>query len=143
MTLTRKTPLRSKTRPTPRPERQPAPLYRIAPDIAARIVTGPAQLEAAPKAPRIADRAWLRVVHEIECCVLCGRHGIQAAHSNQDRGKGQKASDCLTAALCPTCHVEIDSGKTLAREERRARMDRAIVLTLQELVRRGLVGVLA
>ncbi|GEK48451.1 hypothetical protein HPA02_27340 [Bisbaumannia pacifica] len=87
------------------------------------------------------SRAWLSAVHEIETCVLCGAYGIQAAHSNQDRGRGQKASDCLTAAICPDCHGEIDNGRILSREERRARLDRAIVLTIDQLARRGLIDV--
>jgi hypothetical protein len=81
-------------------------------------------------------------VASIENCVLCGRYGVQVAHRNEGKAKGRKADDCLTAALCQACHVEIDSGKRMTREERRATMDRAIVLTLLELVRRGLVGVL-
>jgi hypothetical protein len=56
---------------------------------------------------------------------------------------GQKNDDSLTAALCPDCHHEIDNGNHLSREERRERMDRAIVLTLQQLTRRGLVEVAA
>lgn len=87
------------------------------------------------------SRAWLSAVHEVEQCVLCGAWGIQAAHSNQDRGMGQKASDCLTAALCPTCHGEIDNGRHLTKDERRARLDRAIVLTIDQLARKGLIGV--
>ena len=87
------------------------------------------------------SRAWLAAVHEIESCVLCGAYGVQAAHSNQDRGGGQKASDCLTAALCPECHYDVDNGRRLSREERRARLDRAIVLTIDQLARRGLIGV--
>lgn len=86
-------------------------------------------------------RRWLSAVHEIDECVLCGTHGIQAAHSNQDRGMGQKASDALTAALCPACHHECDNGHRLNKAERRARMDRAIVLTIDQLARRGLIGV--
>jgi len=86
------------------------------------------------------SRKWLSAVHEIEHCVLCGNWGIQAAHSNQDRGMGQKASDSLCAAICPPCHHEIDNGRHLTQEQRRARLDRAIVLTLDVLTRRGLVG---
>ena len=87
------------------------------------------------------SRAWLSAVHELESCVLCGAWGIQAAHSNQDRGMGQKSSDCLVAALCEPCHGEIDNGRDLSKSERRARMDRAIVLTIDQLARRGLIGV--
>lgn len=87
------------------------------------------------------SRAWLSAVHELEECVLCGAHGIQAAHSNQDRGMGQKSSDCLVAALCPEHHHELDNGRHMAKDERRALMDRAIVLTIDQLARRGLIGV--
>jgi len=87
------------------------------------------------------NRKWLSAIHEIEACVLCGAWGVQAAHSNQDRGMGQKASDSLCAAICPECHTEIDNGRHLTQEQRRARLDRAIVLTLDQLTRRGLVGV--
>lgn len=94
-----------------------------------------------PSAKPYRSRAWMGAVHQIEDCVLCGRHGIQAAHSNQDRGKSQKASDCLTAAICVPCHDEIDNGRHLPKAERRARLDRAIVLTIDQLARRGLIGV--
>lgn len=50
-----------------------------------------------------------------------------------------KQHDCLTAALCPTCHNEIDQGRDLDREERRARMSKAINLTLVALVKAGKV----
>lgn len=86
--------------------------------------------------------AWMKAVAELETCVLCARHGVQVAHRNEDKGKSQKVDDCLTAALCPECHHAIDNGKDLAREERRAAMDRAIVLTLRALVRAGKVGLL-
>lgn len=79
---------------------------------------------------------WLQAVREIDCCVLCGRWGVQAAHRNEGKGVGLKVDDCLTAALCPECHARIDNGRDMSREERRAEMDRAIVLTLRELGRR-------
>ncbi|TDX29121.1 hypothetical protein DFO67_108165 [Modicisalibacter xianhensis] len=87
------------------------------------------------------DPKWLAAVHEIDCCVQCGRWGIQAAHRNQGKAKGKKVDDCLTAALCLTCHDEIDNGKDLTREERRQRMNDAILATITELARRGLIGV--
>ena len=84
---------------------------------------------------------WLQAVREIDCCVLCGRYGVQAAHRNEGKGIGLKVDDSLTAALCPSCHERIDNGKDLSREERRSEMDRAIVLTLQKLTREGRVTV--
>ncbi len=50
-----------------------------------------------------------------------------------------KTDDCATAAICVTCHSEIDNGKGLSRDERRQLMDRAIVLTVIQIARRGLV----
>ena len=56
-------------------------------------------------------------------CQHCGRSDgtIVAAHSNQGRdGKGRslKAHDYRIAALCYTCHAELDQGRAMSREER-------------------------
>ena len=83
------------------------------------------------------NKKWLEAVRSIECCVLCGAFGTQAAHRNEGKGMGQKASDCLAAALCINCHHEIDNGRDLSREQRRAMMDRAICLTVEQLALRG------
>ncbi|MEN6629837.1 MAG: hypothetical protein ABFC42_09345 [Sulfuricella sp.] len=90
-----------------------------------------------PKNKPIRSAKWLQAVRELECCVLCGSYGVQAAHRNEGKGAGMKTSDCLTAALCPECHSAIDQGKAMTREEKRALMDRAIVLTVDALVKAG------
>jgi hypothetical protein len=82
---------------------------------------------------------WLRAVAGLETCVLCGQYGVQAAHRNEGKGMGMKVSDALTAALCASCHAEIDQGRNMTRDERRASMDRAIVLTLEKLAEKGQV----
>ena len=87
------------------------------------------------------SKKWLAAVGQIEFCVLCGAYGVQVAHRNEGKGMGQKVSDCLTAALCQEHHHEIDNGRNLTREQRRALMDKAIVLTLEELVRRELIKI--
>lgn len=54
-------------------------------------------------------------------CQHCGIDGqTQAAHTNWGGGKGRgiKADDNLTAALCQSCHMEIDSGAKLSRQQR-------------------------
>lgn len=89
------------------------------------------------------SRKWLAAVHQIQSCVLCGAYGIQAAHRNQGKGMSQKTDDCLTAALCPACHHDIDNGSRLSREERRALLDRAICETVAQLARMGLIEVRA
>ncbi|WP_312800435.1 hypothetical protein [Pseudomonas sp.] len=52
-----------------------------------------------------------------------------------------KVDDCLSAALCPSCHHEIDNGHRLTKEERRAELDKAVLLTIRELAQRGLIEV--
>lgn len=80
---------------------------------------------------------WLEAVRSIECCVLCGKYGVQSAHRNEGKGLGLKTDDCLTAAICETCHHGIDNGPDHTRDERRGLMDKAILLTLVELCRLG------
>lgn len=89
------------------------------------------------------SRKWLAAVHQIETCVLCGAYGVQAAHRNYGKGMSQKTDDCLTAAICPACHHEIDNGAELSREERRALLDKAICETVAQLARMGLIEVRA
>ncbi|CZX42517.1 regulatory protein CII [Enterobacter hormaechei] len=85
------------------------------------------------------SKKWLAAVGQIERCVLCGAWGTQVAHRNEGKGMGLKTDDCATAALCVCCHDSIDNGNKLNRDERRQLMDRAIVLTVIEVARRGLV----
>lgn len=75
-------------------------------------------------------------------CQHCGAHGTQVAHSNQLRdgkGRGLKADWWRVAALCPECHVAIDSGAKLSKEERREIWDEAHRKTIGELFAAGLV----
>ncbi|URI08941.1 hypothetical protein MW290_25570 [Aquincola tertiaricarbonis] len=92
------------------------------------------------KAEGFYSEAWRRAVAALPC-VLCGRFGqTQCAHRNEGKAGGRKLmDDCWTAALCVACHSEIDQGSKLTREERRSRMDAAILLTLRELARSGAV----
>ena len=51
-----------------------------------------------------------------------------AAHSNQQRdgkGMGLKSHDYRIAALCFTCHADIDQGKTLGKQEKFDKWDEA------------------
>ncbi|WP_246120742.1 hypothetical protein [Chitinolyticbacter meiyuanensis] len=114
---------------------------RSAQQIAASATYGEIGQFAVEKRAPVRSSAWLDAVRSIDRCVLCGCVcQVQAAHRNEGKGKSQKVDDCLTAALCPTCHSEIDQGRDLTREERRARMNQAIVETLRVLVRQNLVG---
>lgn len=66
-------------------------------------------------------------------------HGDAGGTPKRRERHGIKTDDCATAALCVCCHDSIDNGNKLNREERRQLMDRAIVLTVIEVARRGLV----
>jgi len=86
------------------------------------------------------SKNWLRAVASLPC-VECGAENVQAAHRNEGKGMGIKVDDCLTAALCVDHHREIDQGGVLTRAERRERLDAAILKTIVQLARKGLVKV--
>lgn len=93
-----------------------------------------------PKQARHRSDKWLRAVASLDC-VICDKEGTQAAHRNEGKGMALKVDDCLTAALCPSCHTDLDQGKELTREQRRELMDRAILDTLVQLARNGKVSI--
>jgi len=75
-------------------------------------------------------------------CQICGKQDgtVVAAHSNQQRdgkGMGLKAHDYRIAALCFTCHSEIDQGKTLSKQEKFEAWDEAHRGTIGWLFDRG------
>lgn len=90
------------------------------------------------------SEALRRAVASIPCMV-CGREGeTQASHSNQQRdgkGMGIKAHDYRLAALCQSCHREIDQGAGLTKEERRVAWDEAHRATIGVLFEIGLLEV--
>ena len=69
---------------------------------------------------------------------------IVAAHSNQLRdGKGRsiKAHDYRIAALCYKCHMELDQGKSLSRDDRREFWEEAHRKTIGWLFETGRLDV--
>jgi hypothetical protein len=93
------------------------------------------------------DRALLDLAYQLNCTLkLPGCEGTtgEPAHSNQSKhGKGGslKAHDCFFAAACRTCHIQIDQGNKMTREEKFDAWDRAHVRTMLELWERGLIQV--
>lgn len=78
-------------------------------------------------------------------CQLCEAEDgtVIAAHSNQlvdGKGKGIKASDYRIAALCFSCHMDIDQGNKLTKEQRREFWEMAHRKTIGELFERGLIN---
>lgn len=79
-------------------------------------------------------------------CQHCGRSDgtVCAAHANwlqYGKGRSIKAHDCYVAALCSTCHAELDQGSKMDRAERLEMWRRAFERTIYELFQRGLITV--
>jgi len=76
-------------------------------------------------------------------CQNCGLEGqTQAAHSNlsiHGKGRGIKASDEYTAALCFACHHDLDAGHTLTKEQKQKMFLDSLDGTWFELMKRDLV----
>jgi hypothetical protein len=93
-----------------------------------------------PKFPYLRSPKLLDAVRALPCqCCGCPPRS-EASHSNQSqhgKGKAVKASDIYTAALCRVCHVEVDSGKNLSREQRTAMWTAAWIKTVNTLVQAG------
>ena len=94
-----------------------------------------------PKFNYFRSKKHLMNVASLPCqnCYIEGQ--TQAAHSNwaeHGKGRGIKASDEFTAALCQTCHAEIDSGAKLNKEQRRYLWDMAHQRTINRLIEQGL-----
>ena len=92
----------------------------------------------APRASRTTPRrgparnwrycAWIRTLP----CAACGTTlGVQAAHTGDDGGMSQKASDYSCVPLCFSCHREYDNG---LRSKELFEQDHRIIMP--ELVRR-------
>lgn len=68
------------------------------------------------------NQKLLEILREAPCQHCGTRNGtVVAAHSNQLRdgkGRGIKASDYRTASLCYQCHMELDQGTKLSKQER-------------------------
>ena len=75
------------------------------------------------------NKKLLELVRQSPCQNCETRDGtIVAAHSNQLRdgkGRGIKAHDYRIAALCYGCHMELDQGKSMSKQERVEMWDEA------------------
>ncbi len=87
------------------------------------------------------NKQLLEIVRQSPCQICQSQDGtIVAAHSNQLRdgkGKGIKASDAAIAALCYKCHMEIDQGNSLTKQQRFYEWDEAHRKTMRWLIENG------
>ena len=90
-----------------------------------------------PKHQYVRSKKLLKLVASLDC-QLCGSGlMVQAAHSNMaqhGKGRGIKASDEYSAALCMSCHYEIDQGAKWSKAERQQAWNIAHFKTVQLLV---------
>lgn len=87
----------------------------------------------------VRSQKLLKLVASLNC-QLCGSGSmVQAAHTNWGAGKGRgiKADDNMTAALCMKCHFDIDQGSKLSKAERQEFWILAHVRTVRSLLDSG------
>ena len=92
-----------------------------------------------PKRNYVRSKKLLKLVAELDC-QLCGCGvGAQASHTNWGGGKGRsiKSDDNLIAALCFTCHFDIDQGSKWSKKERQQAWWAAHRKTVELLVDSG------
>jgi hypothetical protein len=108
------------------------------------------RVEAPKRAPVRSEE--LRVAYRLIPCQcpyigvpdsICGKEDgtVCCAHSNQLRhgkGRGQKADDNRGAAMCSACHITIDQGSILTKQERADMWDIAHARSVRLLLDRGL-----
>jgi len=84
----------------------------------------------------VRSKKLLKMVASLDCQACGSGHMVQAAHTNWGGGKGRgvKADDNLVAALCLSCHYEIDQGSKLSKAERQQVWDEAHSKTIQLLI---------
>ena len=74
-----------------------------------------------PKTKYLRDKKRLEACRSLPCQHCGAEDGtVVAAHSNEGihgKGRGIKASDEFIAALCFTCHANIDQGR-MSKEDR-------------------------
>ena len=98
-------------------------------------------MTARPKFQYVRSNRLMRAYRMIPCqnCgafdnTVCGAHSNWAEHG---KGRGIKASDEFTAALCQKCHTELDQGARLSKEQRRMLWQMAYQKTVNKLKGQG------
>lgn len=101
-----------------------------------RVVSGPASF----KVRMYRNPALLVLLRSAPTCMGCLRANdgtVVAAHSNEGKGMGLKASDGATCALCFDCHSAYDQGRHMTRDQRRAFFYEAHSRTIRWLFESG------
>ena len=71
------------------------------------------------------EKRYLDRVAQLDC-VVCGAHGVHVHHLREGQGMGQRASNFLTAPLCPSCHTGprgIHGDRSVLRQDKLDELD--------------------
>lgn len=89
------------------------------------------------------NKKLLESVRESPCQICGAQDGtVVAAHSNQNKdgkGMGIKAHDYRIAALCYRCHMEIDQGQSMTKQQKFEAWDDAHRRTIGWLFDQGFI----
>lgn len=93
-----------------------------------------------PKSKPYRNRKHLINVAMLDCQVCGASTGCDAAHSNwahHGKSMSRKADDQYTAAMCRSCHAELDQGAHLTKAERQNMWTTAWIKTVRKLIKDG------
>ena len=93
-----------------------------------------------PKSKPYRNKRLLISVSMLECQVCGHPPSSDPAHSNwshHGKSMSRKADDIFVAAMCRSCHTELDTGSRLTKEERQAMWMDAWKKTVKRLVNDG------
>lgn len=96
---------------------------------------------ARPKQQYFRSKKHLQNVASLPCQVCYVEGRTQASHSNQaihGKGRGLRASDEFTAAICVEHHYEIDQGSNLTKQQRVDMWNEAYQKTVNRLKEQNL-----
>jgi hypothetical protein len=89
------------------------------------------------------NKKLLESVRKSPCQICAAQDGtVVAAHSNQNKdgkGMGIKAHDYRIAALCYRCHMEIDQGQSMTKQQKFEAWDDAHRRTIGWLFDQGFI----
>lgn len=93
-----------------------------------------------PKSKPYRNKKHLINVAMLDCQVCGASTGSDAAHSNwshHGKSMSRKADDIFVAAMCRSCHTELDVGSHLTKAERQELWTAAWKKTVKRLVDEG------
>ena len=121
-TLLKRTPFARKNNAEKTPSNSAQSHSQRAPDAIKSLVRMTTKSKPATPAK---EKRYLDRVAQLDC-VVCGAHGVHVHHLREGQGMGQRASNFLTAPLCPSCHTGprgIHGDRSVLRQDKLDELD--------------------